>query len=276
MRRPILRALTAAMAVAAAAALVPLSTAAPAVGDSVVIGGSTVRAGESPWVVALSSRDRFGGTRAGQFCGGVVVAPTKVLTAAHCLSREVLGADVGQIPDLRVIAGRTDLRSAGGQEVPVRSVRIAPGYDPNTNSADLAMLTLANALPANHVIASAADGDAAYAPGAAATVYGWGDTTGMATYAYDLRSAPVQVLSDDVCARAYPGGAGGRYMASTMVCAGDTTGGHDACQGDSGGPLVAQGRLIGIVSWGSGCGRSDSPGVYTRVSSVLASMGGTS
>ncbi|MFE3643789.1 serine protease [Streptomyces sp. NPDC059169] len=274
MRRPITRALTAAVAAAAATVLVAVSAAAPALADSVVIGGTPVAAGESPWVVALSSRDRFGGTRAGQFCGGVLVAPTKVLTAAHCLSREVLGSDVRQITDLRVIAGRTDLRSPGGQEVPVRSVRIAPGYDPNTSSADLAVLTLANALPVSHAIATAGNGDAAYAPGTAATVYGWGDTTGMATYAYDLRSASVRVLSDDVCARAYPGGAGGRYVASTMVCAGDA-GGRDACQGDSGGPLVARGRLIGIVSWGSGCGRSESPGVYTRVSSVLASMGRT-
>ncbi|MFJ6635292.1 S1 family serine peptidase [Streptomyces sp. NPDC091376] len=273
MRRPIPRALTGALALASAAALAPLASPAPAAADSVIIGGAPVRSADTPWVVALSSRDRFGGIRAGQFCGGVVVAPTKVLTAAHCLGREVLGATVSEVKDLRVIAGREDLRAPGGQEVQVQQVLVAPAYDPRTSSSDLAVLTLASALPAGHVIKTATRGDAANTPGTAAAVYGWGDTTGAGTYASALRAAPVQVQPDTVCARAYPGTAlGGRYMPATMLCAGDAKGGHDACQGDSGGPLVAQGRLIGIVSWGSGCGRADSPGVYTRVSEVLPTM----
>lgn len=56
-----------------------------------------------------------------------------------------------------------------------------------------------------------------------------------------------------------------------LVCAGLEQGGQDACQGDSGGPLVKYDKQgcpyqIGIVSWGVGCGRADSPGAYTRVS----------
>ncbi|WP_351229290.1 serine protease [Streptomyces sp. NPDC002133] len=271
MSRPIARALAGPMALAAAAVLVPLAHPAPASADSVIIGGRPARSVDSPWVVALSSRDRFGGMRAGQFCGGVLVAPTKVLTAAHCLSVAVLGMPVEQIPDLRVIAGREELLGAGGQEVPVQEARIAPAYDSHTNTTDLAVLTLAKALPASHVIGTARDGDPAYKVGTAAEVYGWGDTTGVGTYAHALRAAPVRVLPDETCAKAYPGGVGGRYESSTMLCAGDERGGHDACQGDSGGPLVAGGRLIGLVSWGSGCGRADSPGVYTRISAALRS-----
>lgn len=273
MRRPIIRPLPTALALASVAALTPLVTQAPAAADSVIIGGSAVRSSEIPWVVALSSRDRFGGTRAGQFCGGVVVAPTQVVTAAHCLSREVLGTTVSEVRDLRVIAGREDLRGAGGHEIPVRTVRLAPGYDPATSSADLAVLTLGAAVPAHYAIATARRGDAAYRPGTPATVYGWGDTTGVGTYSSTLHAARVQVQPDAVCARAYPGSVmGGRYMPATMMCAGDARGGRDACQGDSGGPLVAQGRLIGIVSWGSGCGRADAPGVYTRVGEVLPTV----
>src|SRR6185295_15874907 len=97
MRRSPARALTGALALITAAALAPLASPHPALADSVVVGGYPVRVDESPWVVALSSRDRFGVARAGQFCGGVVVAPTKVMTAAHCLSRTVLGQEVSEV-----------------------------------------------------------------------------------------------------------------------------------------------------------------------------------
>ncbi|RYJ19802.1 putative serine proteinase [Streptomyces sp. L-9-10] len=265
MRRSVARVLTGGLAVITTGAVLPLVAPVSAAADRVIVGGQAVRIADSPWVVALASRDRFGGTRAGQFCGGVVVAPTKVLTAAHCVGRDVLGAAPKDVPDLRVIAGRERLRGPGGREVAVRSVQVDPAYEPRTNLADLAVLTLARALPEEYTIRPAERGDPASAPGTDAAVYGWGDTSGNADYAQVLRSAPVKVLPDSSCERAYPGGSGDRYEASTMLCAGDPRGGHDACQGDSGGPLVAQGRLIGLVSWGSGCGLADSPGVYTRI-----------
>lgn len=268
MPRPVVRALTGVLVLTAGAAL-PLTSSLPAAADSVIVGGQPAPVADSPWAVALSSRDRFGGARAGQFCGGVAVASTKILTVAHCLSEEALGSPVGRVRDLRVIAGRDRLSDASGQEIPVREVWVNPGYDPATNGGDLAVLTLARALPQSSVIPMAPAGHEAYRPGTAAAVYGWGDTTGSGAYASVLRSARVRVLPDGECARAYPGGREGTYDASAMLCAGDPAGGRDACQGDSGGPLVARGRLIGLVSWGSGCGHAGSPGVYTRVSAAL-------
>ncbi|MFF2727332.1 S1 family peptidase [Streptomyces sp. NPDC058008] len=270
------RVLPPAFVLAVAAAVIPLGPPATAAADSIIVGGRPVSVADSPWTVALSSRDRFGGTRAGQFCGGVVVAPTKVLTAAHCLREDVLGAAVPDVPDLRVIAGRDELNGPGGQEIPVRSTWVNPGYDPHTNKGDLAVLTLDQALPESGVLPMAQAGSTAYEPGTAATVYGWGDTTGYGAYSSALRAASVRVLPDGDCGRAYPGGTHGAYDASSMLCAGDTAGGRDACQGDSGGPLVARGRLIGLVSWGSGCGSPDSPGVYTRVSAAIGWMAGRS
>ncbi|MCB5163710.1 serine protease [Streptomyces bambusae] len=274
MRRPFARTLAGALSLAAGAAVAPLAPAAPAAADSVVIGGRPVRVSDSPWVVALASRDRFGGTRAGQFCGGVVVAPAKVLTAAHCLARQVIGGPVESLRDLRVVVGRTELLGADGHEVEVREARVNPAYDRMTNAGDLAVLTLAEAVPARYVLPMAGPGDEAYAPGTEAAVYGWGDTSGYGDYVTGLRSAQVTVFDDAACEEAYPGGPDGRYRADAMVCAGDSRGGRDACQGDSGGPLVAHGKLIGLVSWGRGCGRADSPGVYTRIAPLIGLVEG--
>ncbi|MEJ1197616.1 MULTISPECIES: S1 family peptidase [unclassified Streptomyces] len=273
MRRLFARALARPLVLAAAATAIPLVSVAPASADSIVVGGFPVEVSDSPWTVALSSRDRFGGTRAGQFCGGVAVGRTTVLTAAHCLGEEVLGSPPEQVRDLRVIAGRTDLLSDRGQEIPVRDVWVNPAHDDVSNAGDFAVLTLSGALPADSVIGMAAEGDPAYGPETGALVYGWGDTSGAGDYANGLRAARVRVLPDALCERAYPGSDDGRYLADNMLCAGENVGGRDACQGDSGGPLVAQGRLIGLVSWGSGCGRPGSPGVYTRVSAVLRTLG---
>jgi secreted trypsin-like serine protease len=271
MLRPVVRALARPLALAAAATAIPLLSAAPAAAGSVVIGSFPIDVSESPWTVALSSRDRFGGTRAGQFCGGVVVARTTVLTAAHCMGEEVLGAPPERVTDLKVIANRTDLLSHQGQEVRVRSVRVNPDYDSVSNAGDFALLTLAEPLPQSSVIDMADAGDAAYKPGTSALVSGWGDLTGGGEYPRSLRATRVHVLPDARCEEAYPGSTSGTYVDRSMLCAGEAGGGHDACQGDSGGPLVAQGKLIGLVSWGSGCGRAGSPGVYTRVSEVVRS-----
>ncbi|MFD5944451.1 serine protease [Streptomyces collinus] len=276
MRRRLARALVLPLALAAAVPALSMGVSAPVAADSVVIGGFPVEASQSPWTVALSSRDRFGGTRAGQFCGGAAVTPTTVLTAAHCLDEDVLGGPPERVRDLKVIAGRTDLLSDhGGQEVAVSRTWVNPAYDGVSNAGDFAVLTLAEPLRRNSVIAMAADGDPAYAAGETATVYGWGDTSGTGEYPDGLRAARVRVLPDALCEEAYPGGVDGTYDARSMLCAGEAEGGRDACQGDSGGPLVARGRLIGLVSWGIGCGRAGNPGVYMRVSHLMQALGWT-
>ncbi|MFJ4526030.1 S1 family peptidase [Streptomyces sp. NPDC088810] len=272
MRRPIARALIRPLALVATLTGISVASTPPAAAGSVVVGGFPIDVSQAPWTVALASRDLFGGMRAGQFCGAVAIGRSTVVTAAHCLAEEVLGTPPDRLRDLKVIAGRTDLLSGQGQEIAVREIRVNPAYDLTTNSGDFAVLGLAGPLPRSAVVPMAGPGDPAYAPGTEALVSGWGDTTGAGTYARRLRAARVRVLRDEVCARAYPGGPDGAYRAGTMLCAGEANGGPDGCQGDSGGPLVAEGRLIGLVSWGSGCGRPGLPGVYTRVSEVVRAL----
>ncbi|HEV7628905.1 MAG TPA: serine protease [Streptomyces sp.] len=240
--------------------------------DRVVVGGHPVDAATHPWVVALGSRDRFGDARSGQFCGGALVGIRTVITAAHCLSQEVLGVSHSKMDDLKVISGRADLGKRTGREVAVRKMWINPGFDTGTNAGDIAVLTLAEAMPASATVTMAGSADAAYKAGTAAEVYGWGDTSGGGAYATGLRAAKVDMLEDSACSRAYPsslyGLSDGAFDSRTMVCAGLASGGRDACQGDSGGPLVVQGRVVGLVSWGAGCGEEGRPGVYTRISAM--------
>lgn len=154
----------------------------------------------------------------------------------------------------------------------MRSTWTDPRYDRVSNAADLAVLRLSRALPRSYAIGIADPHDPAEEPGTEATVYGWGDTAGTGDYPSGLHATRVSVLPDAQCASAYPGSSSGTFQADTMLCAGEPQGGHDACQGDSGGPLVARGRLIGLVSWGAGCGRAKSPGVYTRMSAMAQAV----
>ncbi|MEV7188817.1 serine protease [Kitasatospora sp. NPDC093102] len=247
--------------------LVAFGTAAPAEAQRRVVGGTAVSTADHPWIVALSSRQQFGSARSGQFCGGALVTPTKVVTAAHCFYDEAKGRV--DRSGLRVIVGRDDMRGTAGREVAVRSVWIHPDYSFAANMNDVAVLTLAESQGARPVVELVGQGETApYAAGTTTQVFGWGDTTGRGDYSPTLRGVAVSIVPDRTCAQAYPGGRDGKFDARGMVCAGDERGGKDACQGDSGGPMIAGGRLVGLVSWGTGCAEAAHPGVYTRVSSV--------
>ncbi|MGW6914531.1 S1 family peptidase [Kitasatospora sp. NPDC054939] len=248
--------------------LLVVGAAAPAEAQRRVVGGTAVSTKDHPWMVALSSRRLFGSGRSGQFCGGALLTPTKVITAAHCFYDESSGKRVER-PGLTAVLGRDDLRGSAGREVEVRSVVVHPAYDFHTNMNDVAVLTLADPQPTRPVIRTVGQGETGpYAAGTPARVYGWGDTVGNGSYSPTLRGVEVPIVSDQACVRAYPGGADGRFEARGMVCAGHEQGGKDACQGDSGGPLVVDGRLVGLVSWGTGCAEAAHPGVYTRIASV--------
>lgn len=236
------------------ALFVPVALADPAlpVAPQVVGGASTVTA-EHPWMVALT-------TVASEpaYCGGALVAPDRVLTAAHCISGYRLG-------DVRVIAGRTDLRGTDGQQRRVQDFWIHPSYRSPGQGGDIAVLFLDRAMP-YRTLPLETDPDA-YQPGAPATVLGWGYTSEDGPYSSELRGADVTLIADSDCGATYR-----QFDPEAMLCAGRPRGGADACYGDSGGPLVARGRLVGVTSWGSGCGRAGRPGVYTRVTSYATEI----
>ncbi|MET0234528.1 MAG: serine protease [Kibdelosporangium sp.] len=225
------------------------AAAVPASAEVQIVGGTRASTDTYPFVVYLTTPDGF------QFCGGTLAAADKVVTAAHCAK--------GQQPDqVLVIAGRDDKKAtAKGVSVAVRSIWIHPRYTDALAGYDMAVLTLSTPVTGYAPLPIASGADApSYAEGVQATIMGWGRTASGGTSSQYLLEAKVPLVGDAECQKAFT-----KYNKDLMVCAGYPQGGTDGCQGDSGGPMVVQGRLIGISSWGEGCGLANKPGVYTRV-----------
>jgi trypsin len=243
--------------VSATMALAGVGAAHAAAPEARIVGGAPAPISQHPSTVALVTSSGF------QFCGGSLISPTVVATAAHCVA--------GRNPaDLRVVAGRSDLNQPGGVIADVAQITAYPGYTSPGYGMDAAVLSLGVALPYRTIAPAQTSDRDLYEAGTMATVLGWGRTAEDGSASPDqLRTTQVPLLSDAACQAAYPG----LYDPNSMVCAGYTQGGKDACQGDSGGPLIAGGKLIGLVSWGEGCARPGKPGVYTRVAPYFSGSG---
>ena len=258
--------LAALLAVAALlGAVSPAASAAPARvgGDPEIVGGVPAQPGAFPYQVAIVHHDEPDPFNA-QFCGGSLIAPDTVLTAAHCLEGE-------SVSNLDVRSGIIDLVTDIGDRSRVRQVRIHPRYDPATNNNDVAILQLVTPLPEAPVAVAQPSQTGLWRPGTLATITGWGDLTGNSDYPTDMHEADVPLRSDEDCAAAY--GAG--FVAGHMLCAGvPDVGGIDTCQGDSGGPIVVDDAgtpvQVGLTSFGDGCALADFPGVYTRLDTYFA------
>jgi len=216
-----------------------------------VVGGENTNIKEHPWQVALDLRRGL--------CGGSLIYPNWVLTAAHCFGGSKNPDDV------RIKAGVNNYR-IGGAWTAVNRVVVHEAYNPATNENDLALVKL-KARPAGEPIELARPEDEPQIC-EALEVTGWGRTSEGGTTSQTLQKATVPYVATATCNAqdAYDG-----KIRPGMLCAGFAAGGVDACQGDSGGPLVLRrdGKppvLIGVVGWGEGCARKLKYGVYARVS----------
>jgi secreted trypsin-like serine protease len=232
-----------------------------------IVGGTPVANGTYPFQAALLDLQIGGSDYDDQICGGTLVAPNVVMTAAHCVT---FGGKVAAPSTFAVTVGRTVLSSDQGQRFKVKAVFRHPRYDPHTLANDVALVEL--------------DGSSSYTPialgtgadkrfevaGTLLTVIGWGDTNAQPGnphhYPDRMRQVQVPVVSDRTCAKVYKP-SGWIIPIGKTLCAGAE--GIDSCFGDSGGPLfaVAKGEPVelGIVSAGHGCAKYGFPGTYTEV-----------
>ncbi|MBT8212213.1 MAG: serine protease, partial [Acidimicrobiia bacterium] len=241
----------------------------PDLPDPDIIGGDDAPPGSWPFMAALVDAGWVNEFQ-GQFCGGTVVDPEWVLTAAHCV-------DDKTPPEVDVLTGEHEL-ATGGERTRVTAIYLHPGWSEGDASNDMALLHLDRPVAATPVKMARPDQSSQYSPGTTATAVGWGiigfDSEGNPVYTPHLQEVEVPIYSDAECEADWS-----VYDDAMHICArGQTPSGPiGICQGDSGGPLLVPDPVdgwlqIGISSFvSSGC-LSDFADVYTRVPVYEASI----
>lgn len=232
----------------------------------------------APWMATLATSGS-GPLAERASCGGALVAPDRIVTAAHCVA-DLPAAAFGALE--YHVGGRT-LSAEPGRTARIRSVATAPGYrilpspvapghqELSSATHDLAVVTLDRPVPGIAPLALAADGPV---PGQSATLYGHGITSERSGPTDTLKQIPYRIEATAGCAPQTPA----PVDTASMIC-GRGTSGAFACFGDSGGPLVrraADGRdeLLGVMSFGmetagAPCG-TPGPNFFTGLTSDRA------
>jgi secreted trypsin-like serine protease len=234
-----------------------------------IVGGGKANAAGWQFAVALTQKRRF-------ICSGSLIAPTRVLTAAHCVKG-------GKRKQLSVLAGSPWITPKRRRpRIKVVGVVVDPAYNGHKDTHDFAVLTLASAPDAQPIaLPTKAESKAATRRGRIVRSAGWGTRSAWGfNIARRLKTTKERIYPARTCDREYGKSRG--FQQASMICAlgkrirrthSRLPYRATSCEGDSGGPLVAATpngpRLIGAVSSGVfPCGLGGAS-IYARVADRL-------
>ena len=232
-----------------------------------------------PWQASIRLE---GPSQSYHHCGAVIISPHYVLTAAHCLWPH---RDNIEIYYVRVGDNALQIKDEGEAEYAIGKVDFHENFNvgPYQNN-DIALVQIDKTKHSEGIKfgdkvtpACLPQKDADYSSQVNVTVSGWGKTNLGSSSVSRLQMVNLPLIEPEVCRaeEVY----GEEKISRGMFCAGRLEGGEDSCQGDSGGPAVSllpvpeygevRATLLGLTSWGYGCGKPNKPGVYTRLSQYV-------
>ncbi|XP_055618628.1 transmembrane protease serine 9-like isoform X2 [Toxorhynchites rutilus septentrionalis] len=203
-------------------------------------------------------------------CGTSIISERFLLTAAHCITNKTR--------PIAVLLGTNEATDGDADRYETARVFRHKGYNSLTKQNDIALIELKSPIRMNsHIQPICLHTDLIDLPTTTnMTVMGWGIDNSDKTSNFLLKGTVNPILRS-VCQSRFDNTIRKIKLSTNQMCAlGDQNingRATDTCEGDSGGPLVinhsGKYHLVGITSFGFGCGSEYFAGIYTRVSSYL-------